>query len=195
LDRTILDRIFSTMQTQTPPAIASVGIEFLDIEWVGSQRIFRVYIDREGGVTHDDCILVSRWVDETLGLDDAIPQDYRLEVSSPGLDRPLRTLAHFAAHIGQQVQVTLTDPTLERRKAQGSIHSVNGETKEITLDLGDGPWIFPVSKLLKARLLSETAPKFSEGLSTDAKDMPAKKTTTKQEKSLLGKKPKTDVIA
>lgn len=156
MDRTILDRLFSTMQAQIPTAISSCGIEFLDIEWVGSQRIFRVYIDREGGVTHDDCILVSKWVDETLGLDETIPQDYRLEVSSPGLDRPLRTLAHFAANIGKLAEVTLTDPTLARRKARGAILSVNGDTSEITLNLGDESWIFPLSKLLKARLQSTT---------------------------------------
>src|SRR5512138_2762925 len=94
------------------PILARDGYELVDVEWVrgGGRWTLRVFIDREGGVNIDDCQLVSRTVEPILDVEDFIEPAYDLEVSSPGLDRPLRTPEHFARYAGQRVQVKAYGP-------------------------------------------------------------------------------------
>ena len=94
------------------PILARDGYELVEVEWVrgGGRWTLRVFIDREGGVNVDDCQLVSRTIDPVLDVEDFIEPAYDLEVSSPGLDRPLRTPEHFARYAGQRVQVKAYGP-------------------------------------------------------------------------------------
>jgi ribosome maturation factor RimP len=94
------------------PVLARDGYELVDVEWVrgGGRWTLRVFIDRPGGVNIDDCQLVSRTVEPILDVEDFIEPAYDLEVSSPGLDRPLRTPEHFERFKGQRVQVKAYGP-------------------------------------------------------------------------------------
>ena len=94
------------------PVLARDGYELVEVEWVrgGGRFTLRVFIDRPGGVNIDDCQLVSRTIEPILDVEDFIEPAYDLEVSSPGLDRPLRTPEHFARYAGQRVHVKAYGP-------------------------------------------------------------------------------------
>jgi len=94
------------------PVLARDGYELVDVEWVreGGAFTLRLYIDREGGVGIDDCQAASRTVEPILDVEDFIEQTYNLEVSSPGVDRPLRRPEEFARYAGQRVKVKAFAP-------------------------------------------------------------------------------------
>jgi ribosome maturation factor RimP len=113
------------------PAIADLGLECLGVEYSPSHgnSLVRVYIDAaERAVTVDDCEAVSRQVSALLDVNDPIDGRYTLEVSSPGLDRPLYTPQQFARFIGQNAKLELNLPLNGRRRFQGPIRAVQGET-------------------------------------------------------------------
>lgn len=116
--------------------IESMGCELVGIECQRAGRFLtvRLYIDKEGGVTIDDCSDVSRQVSAILDVEDPIADKYNLEVSSPGLDRPLFTLVHYQRFIGQEVVIHLCIPMLDRRKWQGKLESVEGDLITLTVD-------------------------------------------------------------
>ena len=91
------------------PIAEENGVEIYDVEYVkeGSDWYLRVYIDKEGGIAVDDCEVVSREADPILDTDDCIEESYILEVSSPGLGRPLKKDKDFARSIGEEVEVRL----------------------------------------------------------------------------------------
>lgn len=100
------------------------GFELVMTEYVTGQRILRLFIDRQDGVSLDDCANISRLVSDILdgeGLSDNIDGKFRLEVSSPGLDRPLAKPTHFQRFVGSQVKLTTTEPFDGRRKFAGEI--------------------------------------------------------------------------
>jgi len=94
------------------PVLARDGYELVDVEWVrgGGRWTLRVFVDRPGGVNIDDCQLVSRTIEPILDVEDFIEPAYDLEVSSPGLDRPLRTPEHFERYKGQRAHVKAYGP-------------------------------------------------------------------------------------
>ena len=102
-------------------------LEVVDLEVKGERLV--VYIDRPGGVDLDLCAAVS----EAL---DGLREEYALEVSSPGLDRPLRKPAHFAAAVGQQVAVRTTEPAAGRRHYRGRL--TGADATSVTVELSDG---------------------------------------------------------
>jgi len=117
------------------PIIADLGLECLGIEYAPSRgnSLLRVYIDAaDRPVTLDDCEAVSREVSAALDVNDPISGRYTLEISSPGLDRPLFTPAQFARFIGQEAKVALNLPVQNRRRLIGRIKAVEGDA--ITLE-------------------------------------------------------------
>lgn len=124
------------------PIVEAMGFEMVGCEYHMSGRysVLRVYIDREGGITADDCSKVSQQISAVLDVEDPISGRYTLEVSSPGLDRPLFTLAQFKKFIGSEVAVKLIEPIEMQRKFVGTLVAVNDqdvillvENKEIRL--------------------------------------------------------------
>src|SRR5688500_823259 len=109
----------------TPPTEAA-GYELVDVEWKRETTgwILRVFIDGPGGIRHEDCERVSRELSAVLDVADFIPHTYSLEVSSPGLNRPLRTLSHFRRHVGQQARIKLNQGVEGRRNFRGRIVGV-----------------------------------------------------------------------
>ena len=119
------------------PVVADLGLECLGVEYSPSHGngLVRVYIEApDRAVTVEDCEAVSRQVSATLDVNDPIDGRYTLEVSSPGLDRPLYTPAHFARFIGSEAKVEVNLPLQGRRRFQGPIRAVEGDTIVIEQD-------------------------------------------------------------
>lgn len=137
------------------PVVAALGYEVwhLELEGAGSNRLLRLYIDAPGGITLEDCEAVSREVSATLDVVDPLPGAYRLEVSSPGLDRPLATRAHFERFVGAELRVTLYGPQDGRRRFKGRLQAVGEDALE--LDCEGTTVVLPRSAIAKARLVPE----------------------------------------
>jgi len=131
-------------------------MELADVELLREGRgwVLRLFIDKPGGVTLDDCASVSREFGDQLEVEDLIPFRYILEVSSPGLDRPLKKDQDFLRHIGNQIQVVTRSPWEGRSFFRGRMldYQVSG-----TLSLAEKKkvWEIPVSLIAKARLVFE----------------------------------------
>lgn len=108
------------------PAVEALEFELVGIEFIraGKHSTLRVYIDHEDGISVDDCAQVSHQVSAVLDVEDPINTEYNLEVSSPGLDRPLFTAAQYAQFAGESAQVTLNVPVSGKRKFTGVIKQV-----------------------------------------------------------------------
>ncbi len=126
---------------------ASEGLELVDAEWKGSAKggTLRVFIDKSAGITHADCEAVSHQLSAALDVEDLIPSAYRLEVSSPGLDRKLSKPSEFTRFAGRKAKMRVREPLRGVRSVTGRIESASaagvrvrtagGETLEI--DYGD----------------------------------------------------------
>ncbi|MEO7478713.1 MAG: ribosome maturation factor RimP, partial [Lysobacteraceae bacterium] len=134
----------------------ALQLELLGVELVpsGAHALLRLYIDAPGRtVTIEDCEATSREVSAVLDLEDPIASQYTLEVSSPGIDRPLFTAAQFARHIGERVKITLQIPLDGRRRLQGVITRVDGD--DIALRIDALELILPFANIEKARLVPD----------------------------------------
>lgn len=103
------------------PVIETLGYELLGVEYLpqGKHSLLRVYIDSEDGIGLEDCARVSRQISALLDVEDPIPGQYNLEVSSPGAERPLFTAAHFERAVGEKIRLRLALPQDGRRKFKG----------------------------------------------------------------------------
>lgn len=147
------------------PVVNAMGYELVDIDVSAgrSSGLLRLYIDRSGGVDLDDCEKVSRQVSAVLDVEDPIPGHYVLEVSSPGLNRSLRTREHFERYAGSRVKVKLKSVLDGRKRFTGQLTAVDDEA--ITLQVDDRTFRLPLERIQKARL----APELSfEGRSTNS---------------------------
>lgn len=118
------------------PAVEETGKVLVGIEFIGAGKhsTLRLFIDHENGISVDDCAEVSRQVSALLDVEDPISSEYNLEVSSPGLDRPLFEKAHYQAVIGETIQVKLGLPLNGRRKFKGTLESIENDTLIVTVD-------------------------------------------------------------
>ena len=137
------------------PLVEDLGYEFIGLEYNSNPKhsVLRIYIDHENGVGVEDCETVSRESAALLDVKDPIRSQYNLEVSSPGLDRPLFTAAHYQEFEGCIAQVNLFAPQDGRRKFSGPILGadetsvrIEQDGSEVTLDLGN---------VVKARLVPD----------------------------------------
>lgn len=138
------------------PAIAAMGYELVGIEFHlhHTNALLRVYIDKETGVNVADCQQVSYQISGLLDVEDLIPGHYTLEVSSPGLDRPLFESEHFRRFAGQQVRINLAVPLNGRRKLQGLLQGM--QNNDVVLSTNEETLLVPLEHIKKARLI----PKF-----------------------------------
>ena len=125
------------LKTLLAPPLDALGFELwgFDLFKRGKRSVLRVYIDQEGGVTVDDCSLASQQVAALLDVENVFQGAYDLEVSSPGEERPLFSLAHYQRFVGERVHITLMSDALEaRRNYTGELLAVNGETLSLMVD-------------------------------------------------------------
>lgn len=137
------------------PAVAGLGYECLGIEMVGGQgTTLRVYIDSPEGITIEDCEKASRQISAALDVEEPIRGEYNLEVSSPGLDRPLFTAEQFARFIGETVKLKLAAPDeFGQRKFHGPIVAVEGD--EVCIEFEGEQRRFMVDAIDSARLVPQ----------------------------------------
>jgi len=132
--------------------VAAAGYELVGLEFIraGAHSTLRIFIDHENGINVDDCAEVSRQVSAVMDVEDPITVAYNLEVSSPGLDRPLFTAAHYQQFLGHEVNLVLKMAMSNRRKWKGEITAVDGEI--ITLTVDGQAEEFALSNIAKANL-------------------------------------------
>lgn len=137
------------------PAIDSLGLDLWGIEFqsAGKRSTLRIYIDGPEGVTVDDCARVSHQVSGILDVEDPITEQYLLEVSSPGMDRPLYNLAQYMSYIGHVLEVKLRVPFEGRRRFKGILNGVEGD--EILLVVDDNEYLLPIDYIDRARLVPQ----------------------------------------
>jgi len=137
------------------PVIASLGMELVDVEFLHERDswILRLFIDKPGGVGLEDCETASRAVETLLDVEEVVQHAYHLEVSSPGLDRPLKKPEHFRRAEGQKVKLKTFGPLGEppRRNFTGVLTAVAEDG--VTVDVeGAGPFRVPFKDIAKANL-------------------------------------------
>lgn len=135
------------------PVALQNGYELVDIDDTTEhgQRILRVFIDKEGGVTVDDCAQMSGFFEDVLDMTDSVSGRYVLEVSSPGLNRPLRVLTHFQKVVGQKVQIVLFDKLNGRKNFKGILKDVL--EKDVTLEIDNADFVLPIDQIQKANVV------------------------------------------
>ncbi len=138
--------------------LAPLDMELVDLEYKreGKQMVLRLYIDKEGGVTLDDCAIVSRELSAVLDVEDLISGKYVLEVSSPGVNRPLKKAEDYEKYVGKLVKVVtyevIADDAGNKRKTfLGTLVCFAGETITVKLREGHKAEI-PLNKIAKANL-------------------------------------------
>jgi ribosome maturation factor RimP len=141
------------LQELIEPIVRGLGYELVGLEWLSrsGSALVRLYIDREGGVTIDDCEKVSHQISGALDVEDLVHGPYTLEVSSPGLDRPLFTPAHFARYAGQEVKIRTHVPVDGRRNFRGTIRAADETKVLLSVDGADVALMF--DQIEKANLV------------------------------------------
>jgi ribosome maturation factor RimP len=137
------------------PLVEDLGYEFVGLDHQSNPKnpVLVVYIDRPEGIAVEDCEKVSREVAALLDVEDPIPGQYSLEVSSPGLDRPLFTVEQFARFSGEMARVTVFAPVDGRRKFKGEI--LGAEDGRILLDQDGNEVVLEFGNIAKARLVPD----------------------------------------
>ncbi len=120
------------------PSVEALGYELVGVEYHPNSvnALVRVYIDKADGITLDDCMAVNEQVSGILDVEDPIPSKYTLEISSPGLDRPLFNLKDFERFVGHQAKIRISRPIERQRNFKGTLMGVNGDL--ITIEAEDG---------------------------------------------------------
>ena len=137
------------------PVVTAMGFELWGLEYLaqGKHSKLMIFIDGPNGISVDDCADVSRQVSGVLDVEDPISSHYSLEVSSPGLDRPLYTLDHFSRFRGHVVQLKLRTAFDGRRKFQGLLAGV--EDDDVLLQIDSEEYCFPIESIDQARVVPQ----------------------------------------
>jgi len=151
------DMIFVTKQVSEliDPILSEMRFELIDVEYLSDRGrwVLRVYIDKEGGVTLDDCAKVSGELGDLIDIKNIIEHDYVLEVSSPGLNRPLKKEADFIRAIGKKIKVRTRAPVDGRRNFSGVLRDF--KEQKLALDSEGGLVSLAWSGIEKANLVYE----------------------------------------
>ena len=143
------------LQAMIAPAVEALGYEMWGVEYHshGRQPLLRVFIDGENGITVEDCAAASRQISAVLDVEDPISSEYTLEVSSPGMDRPLFTLDQFGRYAGEWVKLKLRAPFEGRRNFRGVMRGVEGD--EVVLVVDNEEYLLPIELIDKANIVPQ----------------------------------------
>ncbi|MCX8101373.1 MAG: ribosome maturation factor RimP [Geminicoccaceae bacterium] len=141
------------------PTLAAMGFELVQVRLMGGGRptlqIVAEPADHERPMTVEDCAAISHAVSAVLDVADPIPQAYRLEVSSPGIERPLVTAEHFRRFAGHRARIETEEPIGGRKRFTGSLGACDGQS--VVIEAEDGPVVVPLAAVRRARLVAEPA--------------------------------------
>ena len=137
------------------PILDEMGFELVDVEYLSNygKWVLRLYIDKETGVTIDDCVRVSREIGDIIDVKGVVTHEYTLEVSSPGIDRPLRKEKDFVGAVGKKVKVRTITPMNGRRSFTGYLKDFKNGT--LYIEMEDTPVALPWAEVDKANLVYE----------------------------------------
>lgn len=140
------------IQELLEPAVEALGFELWGIEYLsqGKHSVLRIYIESEQGIGVDHCAQVSAQVGSILDVEEVIPGEYTLEVSSPGMDRLLFKLEQYPAFVGESIELRLRSAFDGRRKFKGILKGVEGE--DIVVQVDDHEYLLPHGTIDKARI-------------------------------------------
>lgn len=135
------------------PVVEALECELWGLEYMvqGRNATLRIYIEKEGGVGLEDCEKVSRQASSVLDVEDPISSQYTLEVSSPGMDRPLFELEHYRRSVGEKVSIKLSRKFEDRKKIIGNIVGV--EDDEVVVQVDDEEYLLPLELIEKAHII------------------------------------------
>ena len=135
------------------PTVAAMGLGIWGIEYLGQGKrsVLRLYIDRDEGITIEDCERVSKQVSELLDVDGVLTSSYTLEVSSPGMDRLLFKPEQYAESIGETIDVRLNYPFEGRRRVVGTLTSLTND--EVVVQMEEVEYPIPLSNVQRARIV------------------------------------------
>lgn len=138
------------------PVVEGMGYEVVDIDYRPhpTDGLLRIYIDGPNGIVLEDCSAVSLQVSSVLDVEDPIPGQFNLEISSPGMDRPLRKVADFERFAGSTVKIKLTVPTLEgQRNFTGKLKGI--ENEDVILEMDGETHYLALDSIDKARIVPQ----------------------------------------
>jgi len=144
--------VTESIEQLVTPIIKEEHLELVDVEYKkeGKNWLLRIFIDREGGVTVADCTRVSRQIEDLIEVEEAVPSSYILEVSSPGLDRPLKKEEDFLRFKGKRIHVTTYTPIHQQKNFKGTIQSFQEDV--LFLEIDHQQVEIPKDQIAKARL-------------------------------------------
>jgi ribosome maturation factor RimP len=150
-------------EARVRPVVESAGLELWEVTFhgEGTRSVLRVSVEREGGVDLDTIAEVSERLSRRLDLEDFGPRGYALEVSSPGLERPLRTRRHFERSVGRNVRVKTTEPIGGSKVHEGAL--VSADPEAIVIASGGGELRVPYAEIASARTVFEWGTARSKG--------------------------------
>ncbi len=165
------------------PIVANLGVDLVDVEYLGS--VLRVVVDQEGGVTTDTLAKINRLISPMLDEQDPIASRYTLEVSSPGVERKLKTVEHFRRSIGETVTIKLV-PSSDTRRVKGELVEVSDSELTVAVVDIDGVQLDETENrvihhgdVLKARTVFNWGPTPKKGGSKNGKQKKQKKNASK----------------
>ena len=135
--------------------VEALGHKLWGLEYIqaGKHSILRLYIDNEKGIFIEDCAETSRQVSAVMDVEDPISTEYTLEVSSPGVDRPLFTAEQYQLYVGETVKVQLTMPVAGSRNLKGTVIGVEGQM--LTLSVDGNELIIALDNIRKGNLIAK----------------------------------------
>ena len=141
--------VTESIEELVTPITEENRLELVDVEYKkeGKNWFLRIFIDKEGGVTVDDCTRVSREIEDLIDVEEVVPTSYVLEVSSPGLDRPLKKEKDFLRFKGKRAQVTTYTPIHEQKNFKER-SAISRRTSCFWISTVN-PWKFPETRSLK----------------------------------------------
>ncbi|MBQ0755955.1 MAG: ribosome maturation factor RimP [Amphritea sp.] len=145
----------SMLQELIEPSVVALGYQLWGFEMIsqGRHSMLRIYVDAEAGIDVEDCAKVSRQVSGILDVEDPISGEYTLEVSSPGMDRPLFTLEQYKAYVGHVLQLKLRMPFDGRRNFKGLLSGI--EDEDIVLIVDQEEFLLPIDHIEKANIVPQ----------------------------------------
>jgi ribosome maturation factor RimP len=152
-----MKKVNAALEERLTKLITSMGYELFGCEQLpqGGMTLLRLYLDSPKGITIEDCSRVSRQVSALLDVEDPIQGRYTLEVSSPGIGRPLFTLEHFKRYLGKRVKIRLLVPINQRRQYKGLLSRVENEQIYLLVEEVEQEVALPFSAIEKANLIED----------------------------------------
>ncbi|WP_428086838.1 ribosome maturation factor RimP [Candidatus Thioglobus sp.] len=150
-------KITEKMTDLVAPVLEDMGYELVGIEYIasGKHSTLRIFIDTDNGIGIEDCEKVSHQLSAIFDVEDPIVGQYNLEVSSPGIERPLFNISHYQRFLGNDISLRMVRPISGQRKFKGSIGSVSELNNTIELVTELGPVTLDIDMIDKANLIAD----------------------------------------